>query len=82
MPHVWTAQTIWQVPESVLTLRIVYREATDALPAPEPLDVEILAEDTLLPVGQISAIIGPTIVVQVRHPRTHSVRLLLRQGQH
>ena len=43
-----------------------HRGAADALPAPEPLDVEILAEDTLLPAGHISALIGPTIVVQVR----------------
>ena len=33
--------------------------------AVEPLNIEMLPDDVLLPVGQISAIVGPTIVVQV-----------------
>ena len=34
-------------------------------PAVEPLDIEMLPDDVLLPVGRVSAIVGPTIVVQV-----------------
>ena len=34
-------------------------------PAVEPLHIEILPSDVLLPVGRISAVVGPTIVVQV-----------------
>ena len=30
-----------------------------------PFDAEILPDDVLLPVGRVSAVIGPTIVVQV-----------------
>lgn len=36
-----------------------------ALPAPEPLDIQVGPDDRLLPVGTVSAIVGPTIVVQV-----------------
>ncbi len=36
-----------------------------ALPAAEPLDIEICPDDKLLPVGKVSALVGPTIVVQV-----------------
>ncbi len=41
------------------------REVAATLPQVEPLDVQISPEDTLLPVGLVSAIIGSIIVVQV-----------------
>ena len=43
----------------------VYREKGIVPPAVEPLDIEMLPDDVLLPVGRVSAIVGPTIVVQV-----------------
>ena len=35
------------------------REDPNALPPPEPLDVEVTPEDVLLPAGRISALVGP-----------------------
>lgn len=51
------------------------------LPAPEPLDIEIGPEDKLLPVGRVSAVIGPTIVVQVRCSACSSA-MLFRNSSH
>ncbi len=47
-------------------LAVVCREQGISLPAVEPLDVEVLPDDVLLPVGCVSAVVGPTIVVQVQ----------------
>lgn len=47
-------------------LAVVFREQGIPLPAVEPLDVEVLPDDVLLPVGCVSAVVGPTIVVQVQ----------------
>ena len=43
----------------------VCREKGIVPPAVEPLNIEMLPDDVLLPVGRVSAIVGPTIVVQV-----------------
>lgn len=40
-------------------------------PAVEPLDINILPDDVLLPVGRVSALVGPTIVVQVIPSPSH-----------